>query len=129
MKKNHLVAITVLVAAGAVSAITMINGRACPDNTDWTNAGNQSAYNAMVSILQDVAATIDDSGTVTLDSIRGNPDIDSLSGKPFIDTVTTRAIKVGRATIYIAKIDTITNADTLVIVLNTGDSLIIGKDR
>lgn len=96
---------------------------------------------------------------INIDSIRSNPDVDSLGGSIVFDTIAGGAVHLGTQTldtiastaaggvvvndtldvvsrvdigggaVGVAKIDTIGSADTLMIILSTGDSLMIAKDR
>lgn len=136
---KHIISLFI-VALVCVSFAKTNNGRTFPDSTNFTTEGSDTrrAWNQIDTVLTELTnllAAARNKDAINIDSayinsyIKGNPDVDSLTGNPFIDTVTTRGVKVGAGNIYITKIDTITSDDTLMIILNTGDSLMIGKDR
>ncbi len=163
--KRVLAVLLVLVAAAGTMAGDVVNSRWVPDTTDLTAVMPKAYMLNQWKLLRDLANILpSDTGGdgITVDSIRGNPDIDSLGGSILVDTlvgqraggvivndslkvngaiscdtitgniVSTGSIaadSVGIGGIFITKIDTIGSDDTLMVILSSGDSLMIAKTR
>ena len=130
MKRSIVLLICLL--AFAASAVKPVNSRNVPEAEDFSTFGNAfqfELYDTILSEILPIMSTGRNVDAIDVDSVRtsylfGSPALDSISGTVGLDTVF-----VGAGLIGIAKIDTMGNADTIMIILNTGDSLMIAKDR